>query len=200
MTRGGRQVDWKAVHERLERARRGSLSELQDDSARRQALLDERARNLRNRSQRGVTPGAHEDVLVVRVGDENYGVPLKDLAGVIRGHPAHPLLGTSAAFLGILYERGETWPVFALAALLNLEAGEAPQYGTVLLLRDNRERLGLAVAATLGIRRIDPGRLSKASEAAATKPQSLVRGIAEESLPILEVTAVRRHAAIRGEG
>jgi purine-binding chemotaxis protein CheW len=95
-----------------------------------------------------------ETVLLVRAGASRCGLPLSSVSETMRPLPVAPLAGAPAFVRGVSIVRGEPVPVVDLAALL----GGAPEAAVerFVSVQAGGRRAVLAVAAVLGVARLDP--------------------------------------------
>jgi purine-binding chemotaxis protein CheW len=151
------------------------------DQASIDARLSDRARRLAE-----VPPPADDgraiEVLVCRLGDEEFAVELRLLHGVYPAVGLTPVPCTPAFVAGLLNLRGEILTVLDLAAALGLTASDQRE---VLLAETPRVRVGLLVGEVLGVRRIDLDSLDRALAGSDS-----VRGIAEARTVLLDLEAL----------
>lgn len=86
-----------------------------------------------------------ETCVRVRVGDEEYALPVRHVPEVAVLGEITPVPGAPARVLGIRNLRGEVLPVFDLAAALEADGEHDPQ--RIVLADDGRRRCALAVDA-----------------------------------------------------
>ena len=99
------------------------------------------------------------DHVRVRVGRESYAFPIGSVLEVGAMDTPTPVPGAPRGVLGVWNLRGQVLPVLDLAALLGIEAPEAPS--RVVVAEAGRRRAALAVGAIT-----DVGPLPAATEAA----------------------------------
>jgi chemotaxis signal transduction protein len=150
-------------------------------------LLEERARRLAGaQGAAGAEAEQTQDVLVCRVADEQYAVPLGGLLSVQRAQGLVPVPCTPRHVAGVLNVRGEVAPVLDLAVLLGLgstslvtTAPTTPLASTAALEADETRvllmdaasidevgtagsgRVGLLVAGVVGVQQLRVGALTR---------------------------------------
>jgi len=89
--------------------------------------------------------------LVVAVGGEQFGLPVKQVETVIDYRPATPIPGRPGPFLGALNHHGELLPVAPLATLLGQKPRLDTERAVIVVLQWQEALLGLAVERALGL-------------------------------------------------
>jgi chemotaxis signal transduction protein len=120
-----------------------------------EAVWHERADRL---SQRAVLAEGGADtlqVIVLKVGNERYGVDLADVAEVLPPLHATPVPGAPAVFSGVINIHGEILPVMDLRRFLSLDAIEDGSIARVILLCKDGRKMGLQIESVEQIRRIE---------------------------------------------
>jgi purine-binding chemotaxis protein CheW len=90
----------------------------------------------------------------VRVGAENYALPVEHVKEVTRLGRLTPMPGSSAAVVGISNLRGEIVPVYDLAVLLGIETTAAGS--RVLIAEAGGRRFGLVVEEVCDVADLPP--------------------------------------------
>jgi purine-binding chemotaxis protein CheW len=177
-------LDWAGIHRSLEE-RLERLGSTQQDGARVAALLRERAAQLavvpRDRAAT-VTIGR---VVVLRAGEERYGLPVESAREVTMPTRAAVLPGAGPALLGIVNWRGDFVAMFDLALLLGLTPPKESASSRVVFLRGEAPAIALAVDAVEGIAEIDRSALQPVGEAGASHPE-LFSGATSSGLVVLD--------------
>jgi purine-binding chemotaxis protein CheW len=83
--------------------------------------------------------------MVLRLGEERYGIETKDLAEVAPFAGCTPVPGSPPQFLGVVQLRGELRPVASLCRLIGVEESGDPASSVVLFLRRSGGQIGLRV-------------------------------------------------------
>jgi purine-binding chemotaxis protein CheW len=129
-------------------------------------------------------------VIVLRIGDERFGIDLKDVAEILPPVRATPVPGAAVVFAGVVNVHGEIRPVIDLRRLLSIETprnGETEDNGDparvvllrVVLLRKEGRELGLQVDGVERISSIGPGDLESAENSDTGLSQGLARGLSQ---------------------
>lgn len=147
------------------------------------------ARVLRARARRLAVAPVQEGqadalaVVLCRVGDEEYAVPLDRLGAIPRAHGLTPLPCTPPHVAGLLNVRGDLVTVLDLSVVLELRA--ASVVGTtsqVLLVEASRGRVGLLVDEVLGVKQLLLDRLAQ-----PLSRHDFVAGVADARTALLTV-------------
>lgn len=128
-----------------------------------EAVWHERADRL---SQRPVLAEGGVDtlqVIVLKVGNERYGIDLADVAEVLPPLRATPVPGAPAVFSGVINIHGEILPVMDLRRFLSLDAIEDGSIARIILLSKDGRKMGLQIERVEQIRRIERRELLNAS-------------------------------------
>lgn len=125
-------------------------------------ILDEQEEDLRPR------------VLVVRVGDADYGIPVEQVREVARAQRVTRVPGAPALVRGIVNVRGVVVTVLELSGLL--DAPRAVTSSSIVLLEHGSRLIGLAVDAVRDVRAVDAvaGQDPSTAESAGVVPLDAV--------------------------
>jgi purine-binding chemotaxis protein CheW len=74
----------------------------------------------------------HDDLLAIRIGNDPYAVPLREIAGLFADRRVTWLPGSVAELCGLVGLRGAILPVYDLGALFGYPRGAAPRWLLVL--------------------------------------------------------------------
>lgn len=94
---------------------------------------------------------AASDWIVVACGDHRFGLPIVRVSEIIPDRPAARLPGCGADVVGLINLRGRPVTIVDLGAALGLPAAAATPERRILLVDRAGRRIGLAVAAVLGL-------------------------------------------------
>lgn len=94
-----------------------------------------------------------ETCVRVRVGDEEYALPVRHVPEVAELGDVTPVPGTPGQVLGIRNLRGEVLPVFDMAAVLSATGATEPQ--RIVLADVDGRRCALAVDAVVEVAELD---------------------------------------------
>ena len=186
---GGQGLDWDSLRMRLSVAE-AQLEEggtMSAEDAR--AILDERARALAKPLVARTDLDAY-DVMVFRVGEETYGVPLEHVVEVARGAGVTPLPGVERPVIGITGWRGRILTVLDVssAAGSQTEPGDETR---IVVLGERRAAFGVIANAIDSIRKVADESLTPSLEEPAGRDE-YVRGITNDAIVMLDVPALIR--------
>jgi purine-binding chemotaxis protein CheW len=105
-------------------------------------------------------------VLVVRVNDREYGIPVGQVREVVRGEQITRVPGAAPIVRGIVNVRGAVVTVLDLSVLLGATRGDTAS--SIVLLEHGSRLIGLAVDAVLDVRAQDDGSTTVVDPPAAT--------------------------------
>jgi len=112
-------------------------------------------------------------LICIQAGGQDFALPLEDVLEVASLPDAiAPLPGSEAAMLGTAHYRGGLLAVLSLNDLLGLPRAPPEARGRMVVVRLGTQRVGLAVAATKDVLRVDPRSME-------TVPPILTRGRGE---------------------
>jgi purine-binding chemotaxis protein CheW len=129
-------------------------------------------------------------VLGFRIGNEDYALPLADLAEVMPLSAWTPVPGLAQHLLGVTNVRGEIRPLLNLHAMLSLPEPAPDIAAHVVFLRVPGREVGLRVDGLGRIRFIDTNDLTVPHEAANGLPQRFVAGITPDTLILLDARQI----------
>jgi purine-binding chemotaxis protein CheW len=155
------------------------------------ATLNDRARRLAEVPP-AAAAGRTLEVLVCRLGVEEYAVELRLLHGVYPATGLTPVPCTPPFVAGLVNLRGEILTVLDLAAAMGLTGSEKRE---VLLAETQQVRVGLLVDEVLGVRRIALDSLDRALTGG-----DAARGIAEARTVLLDLEALLADKRFGKEG
>lgn len=145
-------------------------------------MLLRRARELAQASGEEATQDG-DDVLLFRVRDERYAVPLGLLLSVQRPGGLTAVPCAPAHIAGIVNVRGEVATVLNLSAILGLDGEqEASSDRQIILAQLPQGRIGLLVDEVLGMSRITPDALSP-----SISGRDFILGIHEATTVLLDL-------------
>jgi purine-binding chemotaxis protein CheW len=145
-----REFDWDGARMRLAEAERVIETALQPSPEKIAEVY--RARSLKL-AEKPPSPSRHaiEPVLVFRVGGERYAIAIDQVSEVVPLQTLTPVPGLPKRIAGIINVRTEIRPVLSLRALLGMESDSKPAGGYVLLLKDQKQALGIHVESVEGV-------------------------------------------------
>ena len=141
------------------------------------------------------TTTAHEDVLVVRLGNDPFVVRLAEISGLYADRKIVPAPSPVPELLGIAVLRGQITPIYALGALLGYRLGEAPRW---FVLARGQKAVGLAFEVFETHARVPQ---TSWTAGGADSTEEHVRGavhVGGSVLPVIQVASVIETIARRG--
>ena len=85
----------------------------------------------------------------VRVGGEEYALPVEDVLEIAEYGPVAPVPGAAAAVIGVRNLRGQVLPIVDLASVFGLSRSEAPE--RIVVTDEGGRTAGLAVDSVVGV-------------------------------------------------
>lgn len=156
----------------------GAAGAAGDDRARRQRILEERARAAARIPREDRSEG--DRVLAFRVGGERYAVEAAAVSVVLDAAALGPLVGAPPWLLGAALARSRIVPVLDLRPLLGLRGGGMSDLTRIVVVDRDGDVFGLAVEALDGEREL-------VFEAAGAAAFGAFRGIAADGTALLEL-------------
>jgi chemotaxis signal transduction protein len=145
------------------------------------ALLRHRAAELAAAQDRTRQRDAIPEQVSVRVGAENYGLPLTSVVRVVPCTRYAAAPGGRRPLLGVIGSQGDSWALYDLGGLLGGPvATAAAASGYAVLLRHDRRRIALRVDAVASAGRIDRAGI-RTTEALSGHGDRLLYGVAAET-------------------
>jgi purine-binding chemotaxis protein CheW len=157
-------IDWGEVHGRLRRSEALLEEALTPVPQRVEEILERRAAQLGSRPVGHGLAASAMRVMVLRLGEERYGIATKDLAEVVPFTGCTPVPGSLPQFLGVIQLRGELRTVASLCKLIGVEESGDPVSSVVVLLRPGGGQIGLRVDGVEDLLEIRPEVLLPAAE------------------------------------
>lgn len=190
-----REIDWAAVHARLEHDARILEEAASPRGERVQTELRRRAEAL---SRRGEQDASRSEVAVLyfTAGGERFALPLTALVGVSADSTCTRVPGCRPELRGVANVRGAVWAVADLVRLLG-GAVAAPEGGKLLLLRHEGGQLGLWVDAVQSIGTVS---LETLAVPPGGTEDGMVQGVTPEGVQLLRLAALLRHPALGSGG
>jgi chemotaxis signal transduction protein len=185
-------IDWTSVKERLARCQTTVAAADVASDFRLREVFHERARRLARRGRETPTIGSIVDVLVLRIGEERFGVPLPHVKQAFARVLITPVPGANGALIGIANLNGSLRSVADLGLLLS-HSSVRPTATYVLLLSAQDQMLAIGVDALEDVCRIDLGGLAPL-ETTTKKGIQFITGRTEDGIALLDVGAVICHA------
>ena len=90
-----------------------------------------------------------EDILLLRIGEDDFALPLKDVSHILEADKINILPGAEAPIIGIISSRGEAVVVIDTMAIIapkkETQSRRRPNKGKIIVLKENKVRLGLYI-------------------------------------------------------
>jgi purine-binding chemotaxis protein CheW len=102
-------------------------------------------------------PSAPSQIVVFRLGDEEYGVPIENVEGIIRREPPTPVPYAPPSMEGVINLRGRIVPVVDLASRFDLEPREPTDKSRIVIANLQEQFVGLAVDAATEVLTLPAG-------------------------------------------
>ncbi len=115
---------------------------------------------------RGELPSV-EDLLIIRIAEDEYCLRLSQIAGLLVDRRLAPLTSPVPALMGVIGVRGAIVPVYSLRILLAYPPADAPRW---LVMLRGAEPLGLAFDSYEGHVRVESSRISEPEAGALSRP------------------------------
>ncbi|MBC7790185.1 MAG: chemotaxis protein CheW [Anaerolineae bacterium] len=184
---GGQGLDWDALRLRLGVAEAqledGAVMSAEDA----RVILDERARVLALPIETRIEADDSE-VIVFRVGEETYAVPLENVVEVARGAGITPLPGAERPAVGVMGWRGRILTVLEIGSTV-VSREEPGGESRILVVGERRAAFGLVASAIEGVRQIAADSVTLAQDEPAGRAE-YVRGITNDAIVVLDVPAL----------
>jgi chemotaxis signal transduction protein len=179
------EIDWNAVRLKLTLDQAALESVLEPKPEQLAKIYDERARRYAARLDDSGKSAAAEPtrpLLVFRLGDEQYGIQLGEVAMVLPVRKMNLVPGASAEILGVVAVQGEVHVVLSLARILNVPESVKSAHEYMLVLKHERLRIGVAVDIVVGVQQAQ-------SATAPTSAEGHALARLEHSDPVAIITA-----------
>lgn len=104
-----------------------------------------------------VAPSAPSQIVVFRLGDEEYGVAIENVEGIIRREAPTPVPYAPPSMEGVINLRGRIVPVVDLASRFELEPREPTDKSRIVIANLEDQFIGLAVDAATEVLALPAG-------------------------------------------
>lgn len=158
-------------------------------------VLEERAAALARSSDEDEPSGETIGMLVLAVGDERYGVEVKDVQEIEPLDKLTPIPGTPAFWAGVVNLRGSLYPVLDVERYLGLPASEAAENPKVALVSRAGLSVGLLVDDVAEIRKVSGSEIGPPVADGLSKAE-VVRGVTPDMLSVLDLGALLADPAL----
>lgn len=188
--RGGR-IDWREVHRRLARSEALLEEALTPVPRRVEEIFERRAARLASRPVGRDSASPALRVMVLRLGEERYGIETKDLAEVTPLTGCIPVPGSMPHIFGVIQLRGELCAVASLCKLIGVEETGDGASSVVVFLRSAAGRIGLRMDGVEELLEVRP-------EESVPAEGKYLKGLIGK-LMMLDVEAVVKEVYANGE-
>lgn len=180
----GTAIDWSALRERLDAARRAEAASTRLDAAATRRILAERARSLAVPTGTAVAGNVHgEDALIVHLPWGTTAIPLAIVVEVARLPRIARVPDAEPPSVGVFGWRGRV----LAAARLGGDLGEPPADGRLVVVGEQRAVAGLLVDAVEAIRTLAP---EEVAPAASVADSPWVRGMTATGVLVIDGAAL----------
>lgn len=186
-------IDWRRAKERIALAQRMLDSAFEADERKTNLLLKARAETLAARGAVGATPAASARMLVFHMGGTCYALDVSVLDAVGAWQEVGPVPASGDSLIGLFSARGAIWALYDLARVLAIETGDSSPGGNLLFLRGMRRNCALRVDRLEGIASVDLGTLKEVVRGAKDTADSLVSGLLDNGILVIDSNRLRRH-------
>lgn len=185
---GGQGLDWDALRMRLAVAEAQLEEDATVSAEDARGILDERARILARPIEATSEVGVME-VMVFRIGEERYAVPLENVVEVARAAGITPLPGAERPVIGVTGWHGRVLTVLDVS-LSGAAAGRAPgEESRILALGERHAALAVLASAVEDIRSLPAGSVTPSLDEPVGRAE-YVRGMTNDAIVLLDVPAL----------
>lgn len=194
-------IDWANVRTRLLQAEQSLTRIIHPDAATIRAAYHRRMLETADRRDAAsVVAAKRVPVLVCLLGDERYGVELRELKRIDRLSDFAPIRGDRDGVLGVFAWQGEARTVLCLKQLLGLEKTTSVQLGDVILILSRpHEQVALRVDGTEKIVSLEDDSPSE-HDALQGSDNRCTRHRTKEGINMIDMNALLQHPTFYGEG
>jgi purine-binding chemotaxis protein CheW len=187
-----REVDWRDIYARLDRAAAAARDALNPPVQLAQAILDERARALACVPPRAPRASEVLEVATFLLAGECYALETRYVTQVVRPRECTPIPGAPAFLVGVVNLRGEILAVLDLCPVLGLARAAAGHPSWIIVLGEQRDEFGVRADAVLEVTtlRLDEVHEPPGSVAGGVRPY--LRGVTPGALIVLDGAALLR--------
>ncbi len=185
-----RTIDWAAIREGVESAKRATAEAAWITRDEALELLRERARLLARPASQP-DDGFSVDVVTFGLARGAYALELRFLHEVYRLRGLTPLPGVGSPVMGVTAWRGEILTIIDLRPIVGAPVAALNDLGRVLVLGEGRAELGVLVDDVRALATLRLDELSEAPDGLRVA-REMVRGITDESVLLLDAERLLR--------
>ncbi len=154
-----------------------------------QQLLQARADALAQNPETVLTEQG-SGLVVVKLGQEQYGVPIEHVQEIRPMGQVTRVPGTPSFYAGLTNLRGHLYPVLHLARYLDVSQAAPDASAKLILVSAGNLEIGLLADQVIGIRWLDASHIQPLLADASNPQRSLIAGVTEDLLSILDIDAL----------
>ena len=178
-------MHWQDLKQRLQQSSLATMADPSRTAQRKQEVYRQRAIRFASRDASARVDAAHVPTLVFALGDQHFGIPLRQVAQVYPTRSLTPVPRVPSWVLGIASFDNQIRSVIGLAELLETPCQANPSGGHVLLVRGAESAVAVQVDHVDEIQSIDFGQLSAVDESARAARARFARGVTPQHVVIL---------------
>jgi len=183
-------IDWQAARASIEKTQL-RLEHPEVPAEERRRIFRQRMEALAQAPSEPIDEGGRQQMIVFRVAEDRFALPLASVTEVLRGAVIVPAPGAPAIVAGVIPVRGEIRPVFDLRQLLTETAAE--DQNSVLLVMHRHREVGLLVTRVEDICAVGEADLQLAPEG---NPR--IRGVTAGLIQVLDLDILLDESADTG--
>jgi purine-binding chemotaxis protein CheW len=180
-------IDWKAIHQRLERAAAVLEQKMMFTPEEKKKILKTRAKNLARERQADGRDQEHLDILEFVLAYERYAIESSWVREVYPLKELTPLPGTPSFVLGIINVRGQIVSVVDLKRFFDLPARGLTDLNKVIIISDGRMEFGLLADAVSGVRQVPVPEIQPPLPTLTGVRGEYLKGVTADRLVVLDV-------------
>lgn len=116
-------------------------------------------------------------LIVFRLGDENFAIPIEDVREIIRGSPVTPVPGASASVEGVINVRGEIAAAIDLRVRFGLPPRKESKPKHIVITAQGKNLFALLVDEVVEVLRISGDEIKPPPDIAARLERDCVKGV-----------------------
>lgn len=190
---------WDDLKQRLQQATLATADASSHDEQRKRDIYRQRATRFATPATTDEPRHHHVPTLVFRLGDQPFGIPLRQVAQVYPARSLTPVPKAPSWVLGIANFETQIRAVIDLADLLNVSRDRADRGGNVLLVRCSEGTVAAQVDRIDEVQDVVFDQLADPDQHSSPARSGLIRGVTPQHVPILRGEALVMQTASRGD-